>query len=283
MIRRRSVLFGASLAGLSGTMNDSGSLRSCVIEMGGDWHTPSRFAGRVVSRMRDVCLAGITLRSDRQPDGIYVENRSSGPPAIWLHTAPAQTAWIITSVGERDWCRLAYQFGHELGHVLANSWQRDAAPQPPCQWLEEALVEAFSLRGLGLLADSWAQSPPFQGDEEFSDKIRDYRTDILTRYQGYATEWGAGDLGVWYSAHRAAVSKINGLSDLVESVVPALLARVEANPVLIEDYGAMNRWPGRSAVPPAEYFRLWRESCAGIGSSAKLATWFAEELGAKEC
>jgi hypothetical protein len=184
----------------------------------------------------------------------------SGPPAIWLHTSPAQTAWIITSVGERDWCRLAYQFGH----VLANSWQRDAAPQPPCQWLEEALVEAFSPRGRGLLADSWAQSPPVQGDKEFSDKIRDYRTDILTRYQGYATEWGASDLGVWYSAHRAAVSKINGLSDLVESVVPALLAWVESNPVLIEDYGAMNRWPGRSAVPPAEYLRLWRESCTGI-------------------
>jgi hypothetical protein len=282
MIRRRSTLFGASLVGLSGIMSDSASLRSCVIEMGGDWNTPSKFAGRVVSRMRDVCLAGITLRSDRQPEGIYVENRRSGSPAIWLHTAPAQTAWIITDVGERDWCRLAYQFGHELGHVLANSWQRDAAPQPPCQWLEEALVEAFSLRGLGLLADSWAQSPPFQGDEEFSDKIRDYRANILARYQGYVMEWGADDLKVWYQAHRAAVSKFNGLGELVESVVPALLVQVESNPALIEDYGAMNRWPGRSAVPPAEYFRLWRESCAGIGSSAKLATWLAEKLGELE-
>ena len=60
-------------------------------------------------------------------------------------------AWIIVDVGTRDWCNLAYQFGHELGHVVANSWARDAKPGGPCQWLEEALVEAFSFRGLGRL------------------------------------------------------------------------------------------------------------------------------------
>jgi hypothetical protein len=260
-------------------MNDVVSLRTCVIEMGGDWHTPPEFAGKVVNRMRDVCLAGIALRSDRQPTRLYVENRSSGPPAIWLHTTPAETAWIITDVGERDWCRLAYQFGHELGHVLANSWQPEAVPQPPCQWLEEALVETFSLRGLRLLADSWAILPPFQGDAGFAEKIRDYRTVILARYQGYASEWGAGDLKAWYQAHQATVSKINGLSDLVLSAVPALLTLVESGSAFIEDYGAMNRWPGRSAVSPSEYFRLWHESCAEIGGSAQLPKWLAAQFG----
>ena len=36
---------------------------------------------------------------------------------------------------------LAYQFGHELGHVTANSWQPRGKPQLPSQWLEEAPVE----------------------------------------------------------------------------------------------------------------------------------------------
>ena len=31
---------------------------------------------------------------------------------------------------------------------MANSWQPHAKPMPPCQWLEEAMVEAFSIRGL---------------------------------------------------------------------------------------------------------------------------------------
>ncbi len=50
---------------------------------------------------------------------------------------------------------------------MANSWQPHAKPKPPCQWIEEALVEAFSLRGLGRLAQSWKQNPPFAGDSAF--------------------------------------------------------------------------------------------------------------------
>ena len=36
---------------------------------------------------------------------------------------------------------LAYQFGHELGHVTANSWQPSGKPQLPSQWLGEAPAE----------------------------------------------------------------------------------------------------------------------------------------------
>ncbi|WP_189561939.1 MULTISPECIES: hypothetical protein [unclassified Mesorhizobium] len=53
-------------------------------------------------------------------------------------------AWIIVDIGERDWSKLAYQFGHELSHVTANNWQADAKPAPPCQWLKEAMVEALA-------------------------------------------------------------------------------------------------------------------------------------------
>ena len=49
---------------------------------------------------------------------------------------------------DRGWSKLAYQFGHELGHVTANSWQGNAKPARPRQWLEEAMVEALSLHGL---------------------------------------------------------------------------------------------------------------------------------------
>jgi hypothetical protein len=31
---------------------------------------------------------------------------------------------------------MVYQFGHELGHVLSNSWQPDSLPLRPSQWLE---------------------------------------------------------------------------------------------------------------------------------------------------
>jgi len=122
---------------------------------------------RVLSRVRSIDLSGVRLLSDRQPEKVHVENHSQGSPAIWLHGDQPQMASIIVNVGPADWCKLAYQFGHELGHVLSNSWQFSAKPGPPTQWLEEALVETFSIRGLRLLADSWEKAPPFAGDSAF--------------------------------------------------------------------------------------------------------------------
>jgi hypothetical protein len=52
---------------------------------------------------------------------------------------------------------------------------RDAKPGGPYQWLEEALVEAFSFRGLGRLADSWRPRPPFPNDNAYADAILEYR------------------------------------------------------------------------------------------------------------
>ena len=103
----------------------------------------------MILHTRAACLRGIGLLSDRQPKRLRVENHSSGPPHIWLHSDLATTAWVVVDIDPLDWSKLAYQFGHELGHVMANSWNVAAWPEPPCQWLEELIVEAFSIRGLG--------------------------------------------------------------------------------------------------------------------------------------
>ena len=129
----------------------TGNLATAPIELAGDWgRMILDSALHVVQRMRTCCYDGVRLVSDDQPERLRVEEHTSGPPAVWLHSAEPNIGWIIVDIGERDWSKLAYQFGHELGHLTCNSWRRNAKPAAPCQWLEEALVEAFSLRGLAL-------------------------------------------------------------------------------------------------------------------------------------
>lgn len=100
------------------------------IELVGDWgaSTPED-ALVVLSRTREVCLAGIRLLSDHQPTALLVESRSSGPPYVWLESSIQ--AHVTVDGTARDWCRMAYQFGHELGHVFSNSWQPDLLPLRP--------------------------------------------------------------------------------------------------------------------------------------------------------
>jgi hypothetical protein len=128
--RRRTILLllGAGASSLAagkslGQGESPTTLLNAPLEVQGEWGKSARGAATaVISRMREVCLAGVKLLSDQQPSGLRVQNHTSGSPAIWLHNDASRIAWIIVNIGERDWSKLAYQFGHELGHVLANSW-----------------------------------------------------------------------------------------------------------------------------------------------------------------
>ena len=242
------------------------TLLSAPLEMGGEWGgSLPQAAARVIERMREVSLASVRLVSDQQPERLRIDDHSSGPPAIWLHDDPPQTAWIIVDIGARDWCKLAYQFGHELGHVLCNSWKRQAKPQPPCQWLEEALVEAFSIRGLGLLAASWERDPPFAGDAGFAKFIREYRGNLVEKYRKAAWHEPDTEIASWFRTNRDALEHTKG-----DAVVLTLLAEEEGDRACVEDLGAVNRWPARSAAPIEDYLRLWQASCAEIGASGHL-------------
>ena len=242
------------------------TLLSVPLELGGDWgESPQAAAYAVLSRMRDVCLSGITLSSDQQPEKLYVENHSTGPPCIWLHTEPRNAAWIIVDIGARDWCKLAYQFGHELGHVLCNSWCWGDNPRPPSQWLEESIAEAFSLRGLALLAASWRENPPFLNDSAFAEAIRQYRANLLAAYRKAAEI----DLADWLRAGQPMSE--NPAASKGPAVAP-ILASLEHDERCVEDMGALNRWPERTGLPIKEYLRLWEKSCKEIGTSGLLPT-----------
>ena len=245
-------------------------LASAPIELAGDWGgSPQPAVLRVVTRMREVCLAGLNLVSDRQPERLRIDHRAGAQPSVWLHAEPPRTAWIIVSIGGRDWSKLAYQFGHELGHVLCNSWREDARPRMPCQWLEEAMVEAFSIRGLSLLAKSWEHNPPFAGDAAFGQAIRDYRQRTILNYAPVA----GSEIGPWFRANRHKLEHINGLGVAEGPAILAIEGLLEADRATIADLGALNRWPGRSSVPLEKYLDLWATSCRQLGSPGRLPLW----------
>jgi hypothetical protein len=236
-------------------------LLSAPLRLGGDWgESPKQAAFVVLSRAREACLIGFELLSDRQPEKLQVDNRGPGTPHIWLHPDYPSTAWIVVDVGTRDWCKLAYQFGHELGHVLCNSWRWGDDPKPPSQWLEEVVAEAFSLRGLALLAESWEQNPPFFHDAAFADAIRQYRENLLARYRKASKI----DFSLWLRSGRSMAE--DGTAAPKGPMVAPILAELERNKNCVEDMGALNRWPERTGLPIEEYLWRWEQSCKEISA-----------------
>jgi hypothetical protein len=255
------------------------TLLSAPLEIGGEWGGSNpNDALAVISRMREACLSGVSLLSDQQPAKLRVDDHTTGPPHIWLHDEQPDTAWIVVDISARDWCKLAYQFGHELGHVLCNSWQRKAIPKLPSQWLEEALVEAFSIRGLGLLADSWAQRPPFPNNGAFATAIRKYRQDLIDKYQRPVVGSPVLDMCAWLRRCRDALDHTGGVDVIEGPEIMQIMAALEVDQACIEDMGALNRWPVRSAIPVEEYLRRWQVSCAEIHASGRLPALLAQSL-----
>jgi hypothetical protein len=265
---------------LSPPIEQAPTLLSAPIELAGDWGRMVPYAAdQVVERMRHACLDGVRLVSDRQPTRLRVDEHTSGQPAVWLHPDGSSMAWVIVDIGERDWSKLAYQFGHELGHVTANSWQPNSTPKAPCQWMEEALVEAFSIRGLGILAESWKTNPPFPGDNAFGNAIATYRQNIIRRYTAQADEQGLGrNPAAWFVDHRREI-EIPGLHAFAQAFSITALSEYEHAPSSVEALGALNRWPGRTGVPIEEYFRQWQASCSELQASPALPTYLQETLG----
>ena len=255
------------------------TLLSAPIELAGDWGKMiPNAAGQVVEFTRRACLDDLRLLSDRQPTRIRVDEHKSGSPAVWLHADGSTTAWVIVDIGERAWAQLAYQFGHELGHVTANSWLPHAAPKPPCQWLEESLVEAFSLRGLGRLGAAWRRAPPFPGDNGYGEAIAAYRSNVLDDYRRLAAEQGGtSDLKAWFARNRAQV-EVGGLNPFARAASLVMLAEYERTPTCVEAIGALNRWPGRTALPLREYLNQWEASCVELGASSQLPAFLKSQL-----
>jgi hypothetical protein len=265
---------------LSPAIERAPTLLSAPIELAGTWgHMLPGAADQVLERMRQACLDGVRLVSDRQPTRLRVDEHTSGLPAVWLHPDGSTMAWIIVDIGERAWTQLAYQFGHELGHVMANSWQPHAKPKPPCQWLEEAMVEAFSIRGLGRLAESWKQSPPFAGDNAYGNAIAAYRHDTIQRYSALADQQGlTRDPNAWFADHRGDI-EMPALNAFAQAASLTVLAEYERTPSCVEALGALNRWPVRTGVPIEDYFDQWHASCVELEASPLLPTRLRELLG----
>jgi hypothetical protein len=254
-------------------------LMSAPIEITGDWgRMLPRAVKLVLGRMRQACLEGIRLVSDRQPQQIRVELRNSGTPAIWLHTDESEMAWIIVNVGERDWSMLAYQFGHELGHVMANSWQANSKGGGLSHWLEESMVEALALYGLGRLASRWRVSPPFAGDNRFGDALSSYREDIIRRYETLAEQQGlTQDAGAWFANHRGEI-EASSIEPYGQALSLVILSEYERLAESIAAIGALNRWDGRAHAPLEDYLQRWEGSCIELGASTRLPVLLRQML-----
>lgn len=100
-------------------MQTLNTVRLAITDIWGDALPQDIYA--VVQYARESSLGGVPLPIDNVPSCVEVCGAPwQAVPMVLANDFPDKRALMLLPVQGRLWARLAYQFGHELGHIVAN-------------------------------------------------------------------------------------------------------------------------------------------------------------------
>ena len=192
---------------------------------------------------------------------IKVEHGDDTPIALFEKVSGGQYVILLTAK-DRHWSQLAYQFAHELTHVLSNfdnNALRQSKQQDPNQWFEEALCEAASLFALNQMAATWESAPPYPHWKDYAPALRRY-AEQMKRESHRSLPTGIS-LANWFSKNENTVRTNPYQRASNEIVATRLLALFEQHP---EQWGAityLNQDKQANSADIREYLQRWYDHC----------------------
>ena len=99
-------------------------------------------------------------------------------PITLYRPHPQAPFTILLSARDQYWCQYAYQFSHELCHVLSDY---ERLRENPNNWFHEAICELASVFTLRRMAERWLTCPPYPGRADYAKSLASYADDLLCR------------------------------------------------------------------------------------------------------
>lgn len=185
----------------------------------------------------------------RKWDRMVILRSTDGPITLYRRGAGGEII-VKLDVSTRRWPQFAFQFAHELGHVLCGLQER----RDPNKWFEESICEAASLFTLRGMARRWRKSPPDPDWKGHAASLRRYADDRLLRFRLSPST----TLAAWYRKNSETLRKSPYQRDKNGIVATAILALLEAHP---EHWKAINFLNAATTSRPRsfrEYLGDWR-------------------------
>jgi hypothetical protein len=145
-----------------------------------------------------------------------------GGPIVLHDRLSDGTIQIHLDTGDQYWSQYAFQFGHELCHVLCRFDQDPTGNL----WFEESLCEMASLFVLRRMSETWASEPPYPNWKDYAPSLATYARERMDQAKLPAGQ----SLAAWYREHARALAKNATDRDLNLVVATALLAKFESQP-----------------------------------------------------
>lgn len=151
-----------------------------------------------------------------------LESRPRGGPIVLFERTPTGAVRMHLNTGGNFWSQYAFQFGHELCHVLCR-FDRDRTAH---KWFEESLCETASLFVLRRMAEEWSHDPPYPNWRTYAPRLADYADKRLAASPLQA----GGSLAEWFREHHDRLVARPTDREQNLAVASALLPLFEARP-----------------------------------------------------
>jgi hypothetical protein len=179
-------------------------------------------------------------------------SRSKTSPIVLFERGPKGEIRVRLNVEDRKWAQFAFQFGHEMGHIVCGY----ANYPNPNKWFEETLCETASLFVLGRMAESWKTRPPYPNWKDYAGALRKYRDERTAK----AALPEGTTLPEWFRPKEAALRKDATQRELNLTMAAALLPLFEEAPGRWAAVRTLNTVHGDAARSFADYLSDWSRS-----------------------
>ena len=189
---------------------------------------------------------------DPQLSPIVVEPGESAPMVLYRTDLYAPYVVRLTA-RNKFWSQYAYQFSHELGHILAN--YDGPGRHPSVRWFDEAIAETASLFVLRRMAETWSRTPPYPNWRDYAQALSEYVEDLTRDSRRRLPP--RTTLGQWFVANRARLAADPVQRELNAVVANELLPMFERNPANWDAITYLNNAsPGSSQFE--DHLENWR-------------------------
>lgn len=194
-------------------------------------------------------------------------NPNESSPITYIRSSPDEDYVVSLTVKNRLWAQFAYQFSHELCHIISGyEHLREAANG----WFHESLCETASLFTLGQMAATWQSTPPYPNWSSYAESLASYAQEVILREKRRLPN--GISLGEWFHNNESSL-----LADRYQRELNGLVA-VQLLPLFRQTPAS---WQSVQYLPDSgegfnSYLASWRASCPNVHQDfvTRIATAF---------
>lgn len=180
-----------------------------------------------------------------------------GNPVTEFSKGPNGEYLVHLSARDRRWSQFAYQFAHELCHIMSNYEANVSVGNTTKhnQWFEETLCETASLYTLKSMAVTWETSAPYPNWQNYAPAMRDYAEQFIR--EGHRQLPPGTSLAAWLRENEDRLRQDPYLRDKNEVIANLLLPLFEIDPERWAALHYLNLDPTDATDSLKQYLQHW--------------------------